>query len=214
MSFRWVIDMMINMMMHPKSFVGELGDDSVELIESEAFIGSGFVVDVGAVHKFEEFVIVEVVEELFGDSFELFEVDGSVLVLVEQGEHLLEAVLGLGLTDSVTDDVEELVEVDGSVLVSKSDDEGEDEGVSLVKAEFFKGFVDFSGIDGAASVFVEDFEGVLEFFVVLGGEAVFPVGEGDCGLCGGWGGGCGFGSAHLSINGAANQFNFPLIKIR
>ena len=172
------------------------------------------MVDVGAVHKFKDFIIIKVVKELFGDSFELFEVDGSVLILVEQCEHFSEAVLGLGLSNSGTDDVKEFVEVDGFVLISKPGDEGENERISLVKAEFFEGFVDFGGIDGSTSVLVEDLEGVLEFFVVLCGETVFPA-EGARGFgCGGCGGGGLGGSAHLSINGAANQFNFPLNKIR
>ena len=42
------------------SLVVELGDDGVELIEGEALIGGGFIVDMGAVHHLEDLVIVDV----------------------------------------------------------------------------------------------------------------------------------------------------------
>jgi hypothetical protein len=47
--------------------------------------------------------------------------------------------------------------------------EGEDEGISLVQAEFLQNLVDFSRIDGAATILVEDLEGTLELLIVLGG---------------------------------------------
>lgn len=105
------------------SFVGELGHDGVELVKGEAFVGGGLVVDVGAVHQFEEFVIVDVFVELFGDGFELFEVNASVFVLVEETEDYSESVFGLGLSDTGSDDVEEFVEGDWFVFVSESGDE-------------------------------------------------------------------------------------------
>jgi hypothetical protein len=180
------------------SFVGEFGYNSVEFVEGEALIGGGLLVNVGAVEHLEELIVIQVFVELFGHSFELFEVDGSVLVLVEQCEHSLEAVFGLGLSDSGADDVEEFFKVKGFVLVLETDDEFEDEGISLIKTELFEGLADFSGVDAATFILIEDLEGVLEFLVVLSGESVFPLaGTADFGGCGDgclWG--LGFRSAH------------------
>ena len=156
------------------SFVGKLGDDPVEFLELDGLAGGGLLVDVGAVEHLEQLVVVEVLVELLGDGLELFEIDGAVLVLVVDGEHAAEAVLGLGFTNLRADDAEELFEADWLVLVSESVDEREDEGVPLVEAQLLEDLVDLTGVDGAASVLVEHLEGALQFVVVLGGEAIFP----------------------------------------
>lgn len=105
------------------SFVGPLRHDSVELLELDALAGCGLLVDVGAVEHFEQVVVIEVFVELLGDGLELFEIDGSVLVLVVQGEDATEAVFGLGFTNFRADDAEELFEADGLILVSECVDE-------------------------------------------------------------------------------------------
>ena len=156
-----------------QSFV-ELGDDLVELLEGEALVGGGVVVDGGAVHHLDDVVVVEVLVELLRDHAELLEVDHPVLVLVEEGEDPADAVLGLGLADARADDVQELGEGDGLVLVAQPVDEGEDEGVPFVEAQLIEHLIDLRGIDGAASVLVEDVEGLLEVLVVLGEQPVFP----------------------------------------
>jgi hypothetical protein len=128
----------------------------------------------GAVEHFEEVIISEIFVELFGDDFEFFEIDGSILVLVEQSEDSLEPVLGFGLTNARGDDVEELLEGDGLVLIPKTVDERKDEGIALVESELLQNLVDFSWVDGAAVVLIEDLEGVLELLVILTQESVFP----------------------------------------
>ena len=82
-----------------RSLVVELADDGVELLEGEAFVGGGLLVDVGGVEHLEQVVVVDGVMELFGDGLELLEVHGAVLVLVVEREDPADAVLGLGLSD-------------------------------------------------------------------------------------------------------------------
>lgn len=185
------------------SFVAELADNGVELFKGDTLVGGSLVVDVGAVKHLKEIVIINVFVELLGDSLELLEVNGSVLVLVVEGKNSLKAVSGLGLTDPGGDGIEELFEVDGFVLISESVDKAENEGVSLVEAEFLEDLVDLQGVDGSASVLIEHFEGVLEVFVVLREEAVLPGSGDSLGLLSGAGGGLGvagggggFSSAH------------------
>ena len=87
------------MMINGGSLVVELADDGVELLEGESLIGGGLLVDVGGVHHLYNIVVVDAIMELLGDALELIEVDGAVLVLVEEREHSPDAVLGLGLSD-------------------------------------------------------------------------------------------------------------------
>lgn len=98
------------------------------------------MVDVGAVQQFQELVIVQSLVNPFGDGLELFEIDDPVFILVEDGEDPSESVLGLGLSDFVSHHIQELVEVDGFVLILEGSDQTQDEGVSLVDSQFFKGF--------------------------------------------------------------------------
>ena len=185
------------------SFVAELADDGVELIKGDTLVGCGLVVDMGAVKHLEEIIIINIFVELPGDGLELLEVDGSVLVLVIEGKNSSKAVSGLSLTNSGGDDIEELIEADRLVLVLKPIDKAQNEGVSLVKAEFLEDLVDLHGVDGSTAVLIEHLEGVLEFFVVLSSETILP-GSGDslCLLTGAGGGldiaggGGGFSSAH------------------
>jgi hypothetical protein len=185
------------------SFVAELADNGVELVKGDTLVGCGLVVDVGAVKQLKKVIIIDVFVELLGDGLELLEVNCSVLVLVVEGKDSLKAVSGLGLTDLGGDSIEELFEVDGLVLILKSVDKVEDEGVSLVEAEFLEDLVNLHGVDGSATVLIEHLKGVLEFVVVLSGETVLP-GSGDgLGLLSGAGGGLGvagggggFSSAH------------------
>ena len=163
------------------SLVVELGDDVVELLEGEALVGGGLLVDVGGVDEFEEVVVVDGVVELLGDGLELLEVDDSVLVLVVEGEDPLDAVLGLGLAHPRGDDVDELILADGLVLVLESVDEVQDEGVSLVQAQLLQNLVDLHWVDGPASVLVEHLERVHQLVVVLGCEAVLPGSRGRLG---------------------------------
>ena len=53
-----------------RSLVVELADDGVELLEGEAFVGGGLLVDVGGVEHLEQVVVVDGVMELFGDGLE------------------------------------------------------------------------------------------------------------------------------------------------
>lgn len=179
------------------SAVAELADDGVELFEGKALIRGGLVVHRCAVHHFQDVVVTQVRMNLLCNCLKLLEVHHPVLVLVVEREHLLDAVLGLGLTHSGADDVKEFGELDGLVLVAEALNEVEDEGVALVEAELIKDLVDFGGVDCAAAVLVEDFEGLLEFFVVLRREAFLP---GELGLLGFRGSGLGLGcSAHLNL---------------
>jgi hypothetical protein len=131
------------------------------------------------VQHFYDIVIVDGVVKLLGNSLELLEVNHSVLVLVEKGEDSLEAILGLGLTNSGGNDVDELILTDGFVLILETGDEVQNEWVSLVKAQLLKNFVDLNWINGSTAILIEDLEGVDELIVVLSSETVLPSG-GDC----------------------------------
>jgi len=52
-----------------RSFVVEFRDDWVEFLKAEALIGSGFVVNVGAVHQLQKIIIIDSIMKLLGDSF-------------------------------------------------------------------------------------------------------------------------------------------------
>lgn len=105
------------------SFVGPLRHDSVELFELDALAGCGLLVDVSAVEHLEQVVVVEVFVELLGDGLELFKINGSVLVLIVEGEDSAEAVLGLGFTNFRANDAEELFKAYWLILVSECVDE-------------------------------------------------------------------------------------------
>ena len=87
--------------------------------------------------------------KLLGDDLEFFEVNCSVLVLIEKGEDSSETVLGLSLTNLGSNDINELVEPDGFVLFSEAVDELEDEGISFVQPQFFEDLVDLNGINAS-----------------------------------------------------------------
>lgn len=156
------------------SFVGELGNDSVELVESDKLVGRGLLADVSAVEQLEELVIIDTVLDPLGNALELLEVNDSILVLVVEGENFLETFLGLGLAYAGADDFKELFEGDCFVLILESKNESEDEGVPLVKSQLLKDFADFGGVDGSATVLVEHSEGFLELIIVLLSKAVLP----------------------------------------
>lgn len=66
-------------------------------------------------------------------------------------------------------------------------DEGKNEGIPFVQSQFLKYFVDFSRIDGAALILIEDIERVFEFLIVFGSQSFLPIAEvyvrlGDLGL--------------------------------
>lgn len=180
------------------SLVDELGDNCVKLLETHSLVGGSLVVDVGAVQHFQEVIISQVFVESLGNGLELFEFDNSIFILVVHSEHSLKTLLGLGLTNSRADDVEELFEGDGVVGISQGVDKGQNEGVSLIEAELLQNLVDFSRINGATSVLIEDFEGLLEILVVLTEESLLPGGRrGNLGGLGGLSLGC---STHKICN--------------
>lgn len=177
-----------------RSFVGKLGNDSVELLKVDVLVGAGLLADVSAVKHLQQLIIVDAVLNPLSDSFELLEINDAVLVLVVKGEKSLETVFSLSVSNSRANDLQKLVKGDWSVLVSESVDKRKNEGISLIESEFFKNFVDFFWVNGSTSVFVEDSKGLLEFVVVFFGYSIFPRSRFGCG-CGG-SAGCGFRSAH------------------
>ena len=128
----------------------------------------------GAVHHFQEVVIVDSLLQPLANGLELLELDHSVFVVVEDGEHLLEPVLGLDLAYSGANDVKVLVEGDGSLLVPEGVDEIEDEGVPAFGSQGLEGLGDFFGVDAATVILVEDLEGFLEIVVVILGDSILP----------------------------------------
>ncbi len=139
------------------------------------------MVDVGRVQHLQKVVIVDAVFQLLGNILELLEVNHSVIILVVESEHSLQTVPGLSLTHSGSNGIKELIKVDGFVLLPNANDEAQDEGVSLVEAELFKDLVDLCGVDGSTAVLIKDVERLLELFVVLSMEAVFPGSGGGFG---------------------------------
>jgi hypothetical protein len=151
------------------SFVVELADDGVELIEGEALVGGSLVVDVGAVQHLEDVVVVDGVVELLGNPLELIEINHSVLVLIEQSEGLLQTVPGLGLAHPRRNDIDELILTDRLVLLLQTVDQVQHEGVSAVETEFLQHLVDLHGIDGSTFVLVKYLEGIDQLFIVFSG---------------------------------------------
>lgn len=158
------------------------------------------MVDVSAVQQLQSLVIVEGLVEAFGDGLELFKLNESVLILVKDSEDSLESVLGFGFSDLVSDDIQELLKVDGFVLIFEVVNQTQNEGVSFVESQLFEGLGDFSWVNGAAMILIKHLESILEVFIVLGGESVFP------GSWGGFGGGrfCGARCWSLSVGSAHN----------
>lgn len=110
----------------------EWSDDKVEFFESEGFVWWSFFVNEGAVHHFEDVVVVHVVAAHFKSVFEFFEVDGSVFVLIQKSENSSDSVLGSDFSDSSSGDVNEFVEFNGSIGFFKFVDNTDDEWVSSV----------------------------------------------------------------------------------
>lgn len=81
------------------SFAGKVGNNSVELIESEAFIGSSLLVNASAVHHLQNVVIIDAFLQVFANIFEFLEVNNSVLVLVEHLEDSLKAIFGFAFSN-------------------------------------------------------------------------------------------------------------------
>ena len=155
-----------------------LGDDVVELIKAEPVVVVSSIDDVGVVHHFSDLVVVHGLTQLSGDSLEGVEVDDSSSLGVPEFEDLGQALAALGVAGLGGDDLKELVELDGSVQGAEAVDHLEDDLATALEPEFFEDFFDFFGIDGSSSVGVEEFEGGLEFFVVVLGNAVLPAGLG------------------------------------
>ena len=152
-----------------RSFVGELRNDAIEFLEGEAFVGWGFVIDVRAVHHFQQLVVIQSFMDPFANGFEIFVVNDSVLISIEDGEDSFQSVLGFGFSNFVSNAVKELFEIDGFVLVFETNDQAQDEGISFINAQLFESFADLRGIDTSTVVFVKDFKGVLEISVVFWG---------------------------------------------
>ena len=116
--------------------------------------------------------------DLLKSSLEFFHIELTILVLVQKGEDSSDTVFGSNFTDGFGSDLKELLEFDGSVGFFKLVDNTHDKWVSSFDSQFLEDLVDFSGINGSTSVFVENFEGLLEIFVVFWVKSVFPVGKG------------------------------------
>lgn len=145
--------------------------------------------------------------QLLADRLQLFKTNHSCALGVENGKNSLDAVLGLCFAHLGTHEVKEFLKADGTANVLESVDEGQDEGIALIETKFLEDFVDFFRIDGAAAVFVENFESGLEFFVVLCCKSVFP----------GSGGGSGGFNLNLALGSSAhslksNQSNHQSIR--
>lgn len=126
-------------------------------------------------------------------------INDAVGISIEQSKDSLEAILGFGLSNLGADDVQELGELNGFILFLKSINQGEDEGVSLVKPQLIENLVDLSGINAATAILIKDIEGLFELIIVLSSETIFP-GELRCLFDWGWWWLCFGGSAHLNLN--------------
>ena len=90
------------------------------------------MIDVGAVEHLKELIIIDSVPNPFGNSFELFVFNESILIGIINSENSLEAVFGLEVTYSCSNNFEVFFQGKGFVLVSKSVDKVENEGISLI----------------------------------------------------------------------------------
>lgn len=105
------------------SSICELRDDGIEFFKGETFIWWSFMVDWSIVHHLHNIVIIQVLMKLLSNGPELFKINHSVLILIEQGEDPLQSIFGLGFPYSWADDIEEFRKLDRFVLFSKSMDE-------------------------------------------------------------------------------------------
>jgi hypothetical protein len=76
------------------------------------------LVDEGAVHHFQQVVVVDGVSQRSGNGLELFEIDDSVFVFIVEGKDSFDSVFGFILTDSGGDNVNELVEIEWFIFIS------------------------------------------------------------------------------------------------
>ena len=129
----------------------------------------------GAVHHFQNFVIIDTVLKVFGNALEFFKVNNSVIILIEKSENSLDSVLGLDFTNLAGSNINELLESDGFALFFKTIDDPQDVRASSVDSQFLKNLIDFRWVDGATAILIKDFEGLLELVVVFRGESVFPL---------------------------------------
>lgn len=96
------------------------GDDLIELIQAEIFIGFGVINDVGVLHHLLEFIIVEGLTKFPGDAFKALDVSNTVSLGVPHVEHLANTFPRSAVTGLRGNDLQELVELYGSVDFSQA----------------------------------------------------------------------------------------------
>lgn len=114
--------------------------------------------------------------QLAYNRLELLKINNSVSVVIEQGENSPQAILGLGFSNLGSNAIDELIEVNGLVFVLEPVDELQDERIPLVKTQLLKDFVDFTGVDSATGILIENIKSALELFPVFRSKSVLPGG--------------------------------------
>ena len=64
--------------------IGLLGDDVVEFVEVEIFVGFGVVDDVSIVHHFDYFIIIQCFSKFFGDSLKTVEINHTLSFIIPE----------------------------------------------------------------------------------------------------------------------------------
>jgi hypothetical protein len=83
-----------------QSFVGELGHNFLEFLESNGFVGGSLVVDVSAVEHFKKFIIIDAILNPSCNCLELLVVNYSVLIGIVDSENPLKSFFGLEVSNS------------------------------------------------------------------------------------------------------------------
>lgn len=158
-----------------RSFFIKFGDHFIEFFEGDGLVGGSFPGDMDGVQHLKNFIIADAVSRDPCETFELFEIQGGVLLLVDVVEDGLDSLFGLDISNLRADDFEELIEVDGLILGLEALNEAEGESALPGFSQLVHDLIDFQGIDGARVVLIEEVEHILELLVLLGHQSFLPA---------------------------------------
>ena len=151
-----------------RSGEGLLGHDEVEVFESDFLSVAGC-----SLEHLLEFLGGHGLSEFLGDSAQVVDVDGAGLVVVEQVEDAVDALLGLLVAQLSSDGVQELVEVNAALVVLsvQVSDHLENSGVLGFEAEGLHGCLQLLRVDETGAVSVEEVEGLSDLLDLVLGKA-------------------------------------------
>lgn len=151
-----------------------LGDDGVELFETEVVVGFSCIHDVSIVHHFSEFFIVKGLSELSCDSLEAIEVNAAIVFSVPQLVDLGDAIPGFDVADFGAHDLEEFFKLDGFVHFPKTIDHISNDFASALETKLFENLLDFDWVNSSSSILIEEIKGGFELLIIILIKPVLP----------------------------------------